>query len=164
MTNPERDTKSSSMERKVYFPIRLKIMVSLLCAVTLVVCLITFTMANFFHDDKQAYMKDWVSIAALSTAEECRSLLVGYARRLELVSLIMLDEEARLGDKQGLLENVFDSFPQLVEVVIHRDGEDPRSAADQQVLEAAGLSEADTQLFRDEHPLPLERILAGEVL
>ena len=46
------------------FPIRLKIMIALLFIITAMVSLITFTMARFFHDDKQAYVNDWVSIAA----------------------------------------------------------------------------------------------------
>ena len=58
------------MKKSVRFPIRLKIMVVLLASITVVVGLITFTMARFFHEDKRAYVNDWVSITALTTADE----------------------------------------------------------------------------------------------
>ena len=46
------------MKSKMSFPIRRKILLALLLALTTVVSLIMFTMARFFHEDKQAYIKD----------------------------------------------------------------------------------------------------------
>ena len=57
------------MRNKVRHPIRQKIMTSLLFLITVVVGLITLTMARFFHEDKRAYLNDWVSISVLSMAE-----------------------------------------------------------------------------------------------
>jgi len=151
------------MKNPVRFPIRLKIMVSLLFALTAVVCAITFTMANFFHEDKKSYVSDWVSIAARSTAEECRSLLVGYTQRLDLAALILLDEEYLEDDKTELLRSAFDNFPQLVDLVVYRDGEEPEVARDVRTLEEAGLTEQDLLAYREEHPLPTDRITAGEI-
>ena len=108
------------MKRTVRFPIRLKIMISLLFAVTLVVSVITLTMARLFHDDKRSYMKDWVSIAALSTAEECSFMLQGYAEKLELTSLILLNEEitahTAIRDDQIVAQIVdySESYPQII--------------------------------------------------
>ena len=72
------------MRNKVRHPIRKKIMTSLLFLITVVVGLITLTMAKFFHEDKRAYINDWVSISVLSMAEESRLLIEGYTQRLEL--------------------------------------------------------------------------------
>ena len=56
------------MKRSVKFPIRLKVMISLLFGITAVVSAITFTMAHFFHEDKRSYINDWVSVATRTTA------------------------------------------------------------------------------------------------
>jgi two-component system NtrC family sensor kinase len=151
------------MKDTVRFPIRLKIMVSLLFALTAVVCVITFTMANFFHDDKKAYINDWVSIAAQSTAEECRSLLVGYQQRLELLSLILLDEDLDRDDKSELLQSAFDTFPQLVQVAVYRDGEELEVASDLHSLESSGLTEESLRSYRESHPIPADRLRDGRV-
>ena len=50
------------MDRRIRFPIRLKIMISLLFGITVVVSVITFTMAHFFHEDKRSYLSEWISI------------------------------------------------------------------------------------------------------
>jgi len=150
------------MEREVKIPIRRKILVSLLFAVTLVVSLITFTMANFFHDDKQAYIKDWVSTAAVSTAEETRALLLGYKQRLGLYAEIMLSESIVPDEKVELLQSMFDELPELIEIAVFQDGEELEVANERGVLEEAELTEQDLRDYREDHPLPTESILAGE--
>ena len=149
--------------KRLRFPIRLKIMVSLLLAITAVVSVISFAMASFFHEDKQSYMKDWISIAAMSTAEECRALLTKYTKDLRTLSAIMLDEELAQDSQERLLQDVFDGFPELVDITIYREGEEVRFANDQRALEAAGLERQGLLAQRQRHPLPLERILGGEV-
>ncbi len=51
---------------RLFFPIRMKIMITLLFVVTAVVSVITFAMANMFHQDKRAYINDLTSIVALN--------------------------------------------------------------------------------------------------
>ena len=96
------------MRSPLRFPIRLKIMISLLFGITAVVSVIVFTMANFFHNDKRSYMRDWISIASLNTAEECRTLLDSYMKRLQLSSAIMLNEAMPQEEKERLLQRLFD--------------------------------------------------------
>ena len=105
------------------FPIRLKILVSLLLVVTAVVSAITFTMATLFHEDKTAYIKDLISLVGLSAGEECRSLLIGYGERLEVYSRILQDEELPSDIKSSLLEGLLQDFPELVSVARFVDGE-----------------------------------------
>jgi len=52
------------MLKNFRFPIRFKILVTLLVVITLVVSMITFIMANLFHTDKTAYIKDLTSTTA----------------------------------------------------------------------------------------------------
>ena len=52
-------------------------MIALLLVVTTVVSLITFTMADMFHQDKKAYVSDMVSVIAVHAAEELAEHLRG---------------------------------------------------------------------------------------
>ena len=88
---------------KMLFPIRLKIMIALLLALTSVVIAITFTMASFFHEDKQSYINDWTSIAVLSTAQEARSLLNGYRQQLDTCALILVNDKIGEAERASLL-------------------------------------------------------------
>jgi hypothetical protein len=106
------------MKRTARVPIRLKVMISLLSGITVVVSVITFTMAHFFHEDKRSYMNDWISIATRSTAAECRSLLQGYAEQLELASLLILNPGLYDAQKDGMLRQVFENLPELVDIAL----------------------------------------------
>ena len=75
------------------FPIRFKILLTLLLVSSMVVGVITFTMAQLFHADKTAYIHDLTSVIALHTAEEANALLVSYAERLDMFAQIMPDSE-----------------------------------------------------------------------
>jgi signal transduction histidine kinase len=151
------------MRRRVRFPIRLKIMIALLFGITAVVSVITFTMAHFFHEDKRSYMNDWISIATRSTAAESRSLLLGYAEQLELASLLILDEEMEDEHRAELLQQVFDNLPELVEIALYHEGELVEAATDAGDLDAAGLTSDDIAAYYDANPLPLGRLLKGEI-
>jgi signal transduction histidine kinase len=146
-------------KRRVRFPIRLKIMLSVLIGITAVVSVITFTMAHFFHEDKRSYLNDWISIATRSTATECSSLLRGYAKQLELAALLMVDESEERG---ALLESVFRNMPELIQVAVYHDGELLEVATDSAVLEHGGLTEEDLEAHRSANPLPMESLRSGE--
>lgn len=61
------------MKKHVRIPLRRKILFSVMLGLTGTVGLITFTMARFFHEDKQAYINDWITTATVSTADDCHS-------------------------------------------------------------------------------------------
>lgn len=122
------------------FPIRLKILVGLLLTVTTVVGLITFTMANLFHEDKRTYVNDLASIMALNTADECQSLLVGYSERLLAFGRIMHEAEFDAAKKNMLLERLFDDFKGLVAVTLFNGTTTLASVHDAAGLEDAGLT------------------------
>ena len=93
------------------FPIRLKILVTLLLVVTGVVSAITFTMANLFHEDKKAYISDLALMVAISTAEECRATLVSYDERLQVYARIVGDRGLSHEQKVRLVDGMFIDFP-----------------------------------------------------
>lgn len=151
------------MISRLRFPIRLKIMIVLLFTVTATVSMITFTMAKFFHADKQAYVNDWVSIAAVTTADDANNVLFSYARRLQSYTRILLSRDLPLEEKNTLTQGFFEDLPELVNLTVYADGEMVQTAGDRRAMEQAGL-DTNVAVFEVGHePLPLERILEGEV-
>ena len=149
--------------RLPFFPIRIKIMISVLFVVTAVVSVITFTMANLFHEDKRAYINDLASIVTLNTAQECRALLVGYRERLQAYARIIASADLPQEEKAALLKGLFEDFPVLVAVSQYRDGREIATAVDERALTGAGLTKIRLEEQRRADPLPFDRIEAGEV-
>ncbi len=144
------------------FPIRLKIMISLLFVVTAVVSIITFTMANLFHEDKQTYIHDLASMLALGAAQESKSLLVGYAERLRAYARLISNESLGQSHKAELLEGFFEDFPALIAVTLYAKGEEFASAHDSTLLERVNLTPGALRTFFTENPLPLDEIRSGK--
>jgi len=151
------------MKIKMWFPIRMKILLALLVVVTSVVALITFTMANMFHEDKTAYIRDLTSFTAIGTAEECHSILIGYADRLEVLARVMRNKELSQGEKSEFMRGFFEDFEDLIAVSLAQDGTEIASVLDAGALESVGLSKDDLANYRKEHPLPLKTIQEGEI-
>ena len=151
------------MKNPLRISIRIKILTALLFVVTGVVGVIVLMMANLFHLDKKAYITDLVSLVSVSTAEESRSLLLGYEERLRVCSRIIASEDLDRETRTALLEQLFDDFPELVGVTLEDEDGEIAAAFNGGTLEAAGLSRADLIRFRETNPLPLERIAGGEV-
>lgn len=120
------------------FPIRVKILVTLLLVVTAVVGVITFTMANLFHQDKRAYVTNLASMLATGAAEESRAILVGYADRLRGCARITADLQLDAQDEARLLSAFFEDFPELVAISIDTGGPTPIVGYDPAVLESTG--------------------------
>lgn len=153
----------AGMRGRVRFPIRFKFLVILVFVVTVVVSLITFTMAKLFHTDKTAYIHDLTSLIALHTAQEARSELMSYERRMRVLARLMHDEDLTREHKADLLKRLFEDFQEFVAISFYLGSDEPVTVYDSEVLETNGLRREDLLRFRDEHPLPTDRILAGEV-
>ena len=95
------------------FPIRVKILITLLLVVTGAVGTITFTMANRFQEDKRAYLDSLASMYATGAAEESRSILMGYQERLRVHARIIRDPSMEPRVKAEILSSLFHDFPEL---------------------------------------------------
>lgn len=144
------------------FPIRFKLMSILLLVITLVVGIITYTMAALFHTDKTTYIYDMTSLIAQHVAEESYSLHIGYEERLKLFSRIMLDPNLPQNEKNGLLQQLFEDIGEFVSVTLYDKGEEQLTVYDVDSLEQAGLSRADLADYRQSHPLPEEKVIEEE--
>jgi two-component system, NtrC family, sensor kinase len=138
------------MEKKLKFPLRFKILVSQLLVVSVVLSLITFTMANRFHLDKTAYIHDLTSTVVLHTAAEANALMVGYQERLKLFSRVMADQGLE-GPK--VVRGLFEEFGEFVMVTRTAEGGE-ETVYDSAGLAASGVSKDELLRFRDGHPLP----------
>lgn len=139
------------MQKKLKFPLRFKLLLSQLLVVSVVLSLITFTMANLFHDDKTAYIHDLTSTVVLHTAEEANTLLVGYRERLRLFSRIMSEDP--IEGRQQVLKGLFEELGEFVLVTrSSKSGEE--TVFDAAALAAGGVTKDDLLRFRLAHPLP----------
>ncbi len=151
------------MIKGLRIPLRFKILVTQLLVVTVVLGLITYTMARMFHTDKTAYIHDLISIIAVHTAEEADSLLDGYRKPLKVFSQIMVDREIPSPRKQEMLNKLFDDFRDFVIVALYEDGKELGAVFDAAAFENTGTTREALAEFRKQHPLPLQQILNGNV-
>jgi two-component system, NtrC family, sensor kinase len=144
------------------FPLRLKILVTVLLIVTGVVSTITFTMANLFHQDKKTYINDLVSTVSRGAAEEARALLVGYHERVQTYARVLVEESAT-GKRRGTLVNdLFNDFPELEAITVTRGTRVLASVHNPSALGAGGGDAGALIRAQRKQPLPLDRIRAGQ--
>lgn len=148
---------------RMRMPLRVKFLIALLFLVTSVMGAITFTMANLFQTDKKTYIHDLTSIISLHTAQETRSLLVGYQERINLFARLMGDRSLAQEDKARLLKSLFQEFPEVVAMSLYTNEREPVTVYDAAQLSGAGLTKQDFLALRREQPIPVDRVRSGAV-
>jgi len=151
------------LPKRFRFPIRFKILVSLLLIITTVVSVITFTMASLFHEDKLAYVHDLTSEMAGHASSQTRALLVGYQERLQVFTRLLLEKEMAAAQKSKLLTQLFEDFQEFVAISLYVDKKELTTVYDSRTLEEAGLTKETLFQRRKKHPLPLDKIAAGNI-
>ncbi|MCK9418780.1 MAG: ATP-binding protein [Nitrospirae bacterium] len=151
------------MLKNMRFPIRFKILVILLLLVTSAVSLITLTMARFFHDDKTTYIRDITSVVALHMAEETRSMMIGYEEKLRIFANLIYDRGLSEEQKSELLKRLFADLQQFVAITVYQNGTERTVVYDASTFNTKDFTRDAFAHYRRTHPLPLERIQAGEV-
>ncbi len=150
------------MLKNFRFPIRFKILLTLLVVITLVVSMITFIMANLFHADKTAYIKDLTATTASNQAEKTRALLDGYHDELEIFTRLMLERSIPASTRNRLLQKTFVDFEEFVAVTLYQKGREPVTIFDAEALKSAGLNRAFLGRYQATHPLPMQEIRNGQ--
>jgi len=151
------------MIKKLNIPIRFKILIVVLFMITVVVSIITFTMANMFHSDKTAYIYDTTSTLAVHKAQEVNSLLTGYRERLQVFVNLMYEEDLYQEQKSKLLTQLFEEFQEFIAITLHRKNAKPVTIYDIKSLENADLEVEDFTRYRNENPFPVDRIHLDKV-
>ncbi|NTW60150.1 MAG: HAMP domain-containing protein [Nitrospirae bacterium] len=151
------------MRKKLRFPIRFKILISLLFVVTGVVSTITYTMANLFHADKSTYIRDLTSVTAMQAAQETRALLIGYSEKLRVFARLMHDAQLEKAQKTKMITRMLEDFPDFVTVTLYVDRVEQATVYDAVTLKKLGLSILELTAYRSKNKLPLDSIQAGAV-
>lgn len=131
------------MKMRLFIPLRFKILFTLLVGITVVVSFITLTMANLFHADKTAYIRDYISTNAIHTAMETRSLIQNYIERGRTFARVAYDDNMSQVEKSRMLDDLFQDFSEVVAITFLENGEELASVFDERTLEEAGLLRSD---------------------
>ncbi|MGA1840058.1 MAG: ATP-binding protein [bacterium] len=155
--------KRKSLQKGFYFPLRFKILISVLIVVTVVVGVITFRMAKLFHNDKKDWIHQFASMTALHTSQETRTIFDAFHERLQVFGRLLYDDQLIYEQKKRLIKMIFEDFHEFVAVTIYEDGKELFTIQDMKMLNEARLAKEDFIIFRTKHPLPFDRIQSGQV-
>ncbi len=130
------------MSRPIQIPFRFKILVAALLLVTLVVSLITFTMARMFHEDKAAYVSDLASVIAVHAADEATVVLGAFRDRLLELGERVQEEGQSPEARAAALRADFASMTGAVAVRVVEGGSALATIVDTAAVERAGADRA----------------------
>lgn len=153
------------------FPIRVKVLLTVLLLIMVVMGLNTSTMASLFRKDKTTYIRDLTAVMAIHVAEEAEVLLRSYAANMRTFGDVIYDPMLDPATKQAVIQNLFRNYHDIVAIAARRGDAEPVTAFDATALTRLDLSRAAFLDFRAANPLPeavpntldvkLERIRGG---
>ena len=162
MDNSKVSTESFGF-RKARFPIRLKIVLTLLTLISAAFVAITWTMGNLFHNDKKAYIRDLNSLIAIHTAQEANAILSSYIETLSSFAYLIHDREVSQKNKVRLLNRMFEDFDDFISITLTEKERSDVSVYDANILSSFNLTQKDISNYRNQNPLPLDDIFNGNI-
>ena len=136
------------------FPIRVKVLLTVLALIMIVMSLNTSTMANLFRDDKTAYIRDLTVVMAMHTAEEADALLRNYVANIRAFGDVVYDTEMSPGTKQDVIQSLFRNYDDIVAITARRSTADPVTAFDERDLARLDISRSEFLDYREQNPVP----------
>lgn len=136
------------------FPIRVKVLLTVLLIIMIVMSLNTSTMANLFRDDKTTYIRDLTAVMAIHVAEESETLLRNYVSNMQAFGDVIYDPDLDSGTKQEVIQNLFRNYQDIVAITARRGDAGPVTAFDTSDLTRLDVSRAALLEYRDANPLP----------
>ncbi|MEE8539181.1 MAG: HAMP domain-containing protein, partial [Woeseiaceae bacterium] len=124
---------------KYSFPIRLKVLVAVLVILMLVVGVITATMANLFHQDKTAYVRDSSVVKTLNMRAEIETILASHLSAAGVLAEVLLAEYMQPAARERLVKPIFVAYPGLLALVTTGAGGEPLSLYNSAGLRDAGI-------------------------
>ncbi|MDH4274413.1 MAG: ATP-binding protein [Gammaproteobacteria bacterium] len=128
-------------------PIRFKILVTQLLAITTILGVITFTMGKLFHADKSIYIRDMTSVMAQNAAVETHELLNGYRDRVQTFAQFSFQSALPRATKVALFKQLFEDSKDLLAITIFEKGEVQATVFDATLNKS---DEGDRQAFERE--------------
>lgn len=136
------------------FPLRVKVLLTVLLLIMVVMSLNTSTMANLFRKDKTTYIRDLASVMAIHLAKESDVLLRHYVANMRAFGDVIYDDKLDAETKQKVIQNLFRNFQEIVAITARRGGAEPITAFDTNALTRLDLSRSAFLGYRNENPLP----------
>lgn len=136
------------------FPIRVKVLLTVLMLIMIVMSLNTSTMAGLFRSDKTAYIRDLTVVMAIHTAEEADALLRNYVANMQAFGDVIYDTRMDPETKQDVIQSLFRNYQDIVAITAQRGDSDPVTAFDTNELTRLEVSRETLLQYRDQHPLP----------
>jgi signal transduction histidine kinase len=121
------------------FPIRLKVLVAVLVILMLVVGVITATMADLFHQDKTAYVRDSSVAVTNNMRAEVETILASHLSAAGVLAEVLLSDYMEPAAKQQLVKPIFVAYPGLLALVTTSAGGEPLSLYNSAALRNAGI-------------------------
>jgi len=141
---------------KFVFPLRLKVLITVLAFLMMVVGFITATMADLFHQDKTAYVRDLSASVTSDIKTEVDTILGGYVSATRVLSEVLFAGYIDPDAKQQLIKPLFVAYPEILALVTINERDEPVSIynasairefgiAAEELLEFASLPSADSE-------------------
>ncbi len=130
---------------KIVFPLRLKVLITVLAFLMMVVGFITATMADLFHQDKTAYVRDLSASVTSDIKTEVDTILGGYVSATRVLSEVLFADYLDPSAKQQLVRPLFVAYPEILALVTTNRLDEPISIYNASAVREAGI-EADALL------------------
>lgn len=124
---------------KFIFPLRLKVLITVLAFLMMVVGFITATMADLFHQDKTAYVRDLSASVTSDIKNEVDTILGGYVSATRVLSEVLFADYIEPEAKQRLVKPLFVAYPEILALVTTGRHDEPISIYNASAVRAAGI-------------------------
>ncbi len=124
---------------KFIFPLRLKVLITVLAFLMMVVGFITATMADLFHQDKTAYVRDLSASVTSDIKTEVDTILGGYVSATRVLSEVLFADYIEPDAKQRLVRPLFVAYPEIMALVTTDRHDEPISIYNASAVRAAGI-------------------------
>lgn len=138
---------------KFAFPIRVKVLLTVVLLVMVVMSLNTSTMANLFRKDKTIYIRDLTAVMAIHVAEEADTLLRHYESNMRAFGDVIYDSGLDADTKQNVIKSLFRNYDDIVAITAQRGEAAPVTVFDASALTRLDVSRDDLLGYRDANPL-----------
>jgi signal transduction histidine kinase len=134
------------------FPIRVKVLLTVVILIMVVMGLNTATMANLFRKDKTTYMRDLTVVTVQHLAEESDALLRAYAANMRVFADVVYDASIDPATKQQIVQDLFSNYEDIVAITAHWGTTSPVTVFDSNAMQRLGVSRQELLAHRQAHP------------
>lgn len=121
-------------------PIRLKVLATILVFLMLVVGVITAAMAELFHEDKTAYVRDLAANTTTNVTSEIDAQMAGYVGASHMIVKVLFAAGIDAQSKQMVIEPLFENYPGFIAIATSNAANEPVSIYNVATIPTAGAS------------------------